>query len=240
MNHLTEDQLVLHYYREEDAPLRGDALIALGRLQPLLEDRPPPHPWQMLWQAYCCHALCLAGRVTEATALAASLVPVDVYEWTHIFECLLRAGQLAVLDMRSFLYRPPRAAEHHWNDLARRRMRADYLRVTASSPPADLEAAYHDLLEAYDRGGLPYERTLTRLGFARWLLARARLDQAQTVNAVTLDVAGRYGMQIMEADAWQIEAEIARARAQQKQVEHAGERVRELRRSVGYQGPDRP
>ena len=76
----------------------------------------------MLWQAYRCHALCLAGRVSEATALAGPLVPVDVYEWTHVFECLLRAGQLAVLDMRSFLYRPP----------ARRRTPLE-----RSGPPAD-------------------------------------------------------------------------------------------------------
>ena len=122
-------------YRGADAPLRGDALIALGRLPPLLQEARPPHPWEMLWQAYRSHALCLAGRTAEALALARSLVPMDVYEWTHVFECLLRAGELTALDMNSFLYRSPHAAEPRWSDLARQRMRAEYLRLTAAPNP---------------------------------------------------------------------------------------------------------
>ena len=113
-------------YREPDAALRGDALLALGQLGPLLERREAAHPWQNLWRAYRCHALCLAGRVDEAGALARSLVPVDVYEWVHVFECLLRAGRLSAIDIKSVLFRPPHAAEHRWAELARRRMRADY------------------------------------------------------------------------------------------------------------------
>ncbi len=31
---------------------------------------------------------------TRRSTLARSLVPVDVYEWVHVFECLLRAGRL--------------------------------------------------------------------------------------------------------------------------------------------------
>src|SRR6185312_6757383 len=59
----------LDAYRPADAALAGDALIALGRLKPLLDQ---PHsrlrdrsraPWEALWRAYRCHALCLAGRV---------------------------------------------------------------------------------------------------------------------------------------------------------------------------------
>src|SRR5438105_1544503 len=56
----------LAIYREADAALRGDALLALGWLTPLLETASMPHPWNTLWQAYRCHALCLAGRVAEA------------------------------------------------------------------------------------------------------------------------------------------------------------------------------
>ena len=100
-----EDALAV--YREKDAALRGDALIALGRLDPLLDQPQAQHPWQNLWQAYRCHALCLAGRTEEAVALAQTLVPVDVYEWVHVFECLLRAGKLSVLDIKSVLFRPP-------------------------------------------------------------------------------------------------------------------------------------
>ena len=157
-------------YRESDAGLRGDALIALGRLGPLLDRPQMPHPWQNLWRAYRCHALCLAGRVDEAVAVARSLVPVDVYEWVHVFECLLRAGRLSALDIKSVLFRPPYAAEHRWAELARRRMRADYRRVTAGPTP-ELETEYRELLEAYDRAGLPFERCLTRLSEARRLLA---------------------------------------------------------------------
>ena len=87
---LGDFESALEIYRPADAPLRGDALLALGRLTPLLEQTQAPAPWQTLWQAYRCHALCLAGHVGEAVNLARSLIPVDVYEWLHVFECLLR------------------------------------------------------------------------------------------------------------------------------------------------------
>src|SRR5262249_23578890 len=45
----------LEAYRPADAPLRGDALIALGRLEPLLRQEHVEHPWQTLWQAYRAH-----------------------------------------------------------------------------------------------------------------------------------------------------------------------------------------
>src|SRR5213076_1498547 len=82
------------------------------------DDALAAHPWQTLWQAYRAHALALAGRTAEAVALARSLVPVDVYEWIHVFECLLRAGQLNSLDLRSVLYRPAHAGEQRWSELA--------------------------------------------------------------------------------------------------------------------------
>ena len=227
-------------YRGEDEALRGDALIALGRLGPLLHADRPPRQWSTLWQAYRAHALCLAGRTAEAVALAGSLVPVDVYEWTHVFECLLRAGRLAVIDMHSFLYRPPAAAGQRWSDLARQRMRADYLRVTASPPPADLEGIYRTLQEDYDRGGLPYERALTRLGHARWLLAQDQPVRAHHVNAVTLKLARRYGMPIMEADAWQLEAEVRQRLGEEHPAEAAAKEAGKLRHLVSYEGPARP
>ena len=58
--------------------------------------------------------------------LARSLVPVDVYEWVHVFECLLRAGRLDVFDIKSVLFRPPHAAETRWAGGATA-MQADYL-----------------------------------------------------------------------------------------------------------------
>ena len=218
----------LPVYRESDAPLRGDALLALGRLEPILTTPLAPHPWQMLWGAYRAHALCLAGRVDEAVALARALVPTDVYEWTHVFECLLRAGRLDAVDMRSFLYRPPHAGGHRWADLARQRMRADYLRLS-DSPPADLGDVYRAMTEDYDRGGLPWERALTRLSHARWLLACGESEAAVAVNAVTLDLARRHGMRIVEADA----LEVAGGQAER-------EDARKSRRETGFEGPGRP
>jgi hypothetical protein len=227
-------------YREADAPLRGDALIALGRLGPLIDEPHAVHPWQTLWQAYRAHALCLAGRTAEAVALARSLVPVDVYEWVHVFDCLLRARQLAALDVRSVLYRPPHAAEPRWCDLARRRMQADYRRVTVPEPPLDLGTAYEALLEEYDRGGLPFERALTRLGYARWLLSRGRLAEARAVIVVSLDLAARHGMRILEADAWRLEADAARAAGDRARGTAAAAEADRLREAAGYGGLERP
>jgi hypothetical protein len=215
----------LPVYREPDAPLGGDALLALGRLEPLLTVVQAPHPWQMLWGAYRAHALTLVGRTDEALALTRALVPTDVYEWTHVFECLLRAGRLDALDMRSFLYRPAHAGGHRWADLARQRMRADYLRQTAD-PPADLDETYRALVEEYDRGGLPWERALTRLSRARWLESRGAKDEAFALAAEVLPLARRYGMRVVEADAL--------ALAGQVDAEY------EVRRAIGYYGLARP
>jgi hypothetical protein len=226
----------LDTYAPDDAPLRGDALIALGRLDPLLKEVRPPHPWQMLWQAYRAHALCLAGRVEEAVSLARRLVPGDVYEWTHVFECLLRAGRLDAVDMNSFLYRPPREGESRWNESGRRRMRADYLRLAV--PGADPAPDYAAALDGYDRGGLPYERALTRLGYCRWLLAKGDVAAARQANAVTLDLARRHGMKVMEADARELEAEAERQTGEDSGP--AAIEVTRLRAEAGYHGPGRP
>ena len=217
----------LNVYRPADAPLRGDALIALGRLRPLLDQPTVPHPWQALWQAYRAHALCLAGRTEEAIALAKSLVPVDVYEWVHVFECLLRAGKLDTLDLNSVLYRPPMAHEHQWSSLARRRMHADYLRLSGQSSTIDLEAEYRELVEAYDRSGLPYERSLTRLGYARWLLAKEWIAEAKAVNAITLELARRHGMGIVLVDALEL-------------IGANPVEATRKRQELGFAGPTRP
>src|SRR5262249_200473 len=164
----------LDAYRPVDAPLRGDALIALGRLQPLLDVASVPAPWQTLWAAYRAHALSLAGRGEQAVALARSLVPIDVYEWVHVFECLLRAGKLDLIDLKSVLSRAD--GEHRWADLARRRMRADWLRVQGKGD--ELEAEYRQLIEAYGKAGLCYERALTGLSYASWLNGRDRRQDA--------------------------------------------------------------
>jgi hypothetical protein len=230
----------LALYRSPDVALRGDALIALGSLEPLVQQAQAPHPWQALWQAYRAHALCLAGRMEAAMALARSLVPVDIYEWVHIFECLLRAGQLARIDLRSLLYRPPHAAEHRWAELARQRMRADYVRVATAPTSPDLGGVYEELAEAYDRGGLPFERALVRLSHARYLLAGGQHGPAGRINVVTQKLARRYGMRIVAVDALLLAADVARAEGDAAFAQRAASEAAGLRRLAGYEGPARP
>jgi hypothetical protein len=199
-------------YRPADAALRGDALIALGRLQPLVDEPQAAQPWQTLWHAYRAHALALLGRRDEALGVALSIVPTDVYEWVHVFECLLRLGRLDAIDMRSVLYRAPLVDEHRWSQLARERMRLDYLRLHAC-PPAnadDLGRSYRELLDAYDRGGLPFERVLTRLSHARWLLAHGDRDQANAMAATALEICRRFGMSRLELDCTTFDDEASR------------------------------
>lgn len=183
-------------YRPADAALRGDALIALGRLQPLVDQPQAAHPWQTLWQAYRAHALALLGRRDEALRVALTIVPTDIYEWVHVFECLLRLGRLDALDLNSVLYRPPLADEHRWSRLARERMRLDYLRLGGSTE--DLGKPYRDLLDAYDKGGLPFERVLTRLSYARWL--QTHRDQAQALASAALELCRRFDMRLLQKD----------------------------------------
>jgi tetratricopeptide (TPR) repeat protein len=223
----------LRAYREADAALRGDALLALGRLRPLLEQAEMPSPWQTLWQAYRCHALCLVGRRDEAVALARLLVPVDIYEWVHVFECLLRAGQLTALDLHSILFRPPHGNEHRWADLTRRRLRADYLRIVGGSENLDLGEEYRSLLEEFDRGGLPFERALTRLSYAAWLISVAELERAEQVVATTLDLARQFGMRILEADAYRLRADIADKRGDRATHVAAEEMHARICRDIG-------
>ncbi len=185
-------------YRPADAALRGDALIALGDLQPFLDQPQAAHPWQTLWQAYRAHALSLLDRRDEALRAAQSVVPTDVYEWVHVFECLLRVGRLDAIDLQSLLYRAPFADEHRWSHLARERMRLDYLRIQGD---ASLGHAYRALLDAYDRGGLPFERALTRLGYTQFLVSTGERAEARAVNAVTLELTQRFGMRCLERDA---------------------------------------
>jgi tetratricopeptide (TPR) repeat protein len=225
----------LDAYRPTDAALRGDALLALGRLTPLLEVRQMPAPWQTLHQAYRCHALCLAGRVEEAVALARSLVSVDVYEWAHVFECLLRAGRLNLLDPRSVF--TPGGGDHRWADLARRRMRADYLRWK-EGPSDAIGAEYRALVEEYDRAGLPVERGLGRLGLLAWALGRDRLDEAERLARETVAFLTRAGLPVLAIDAWELLAEVGR-RAGRVEEEAAGQ-AQALRRRHGVAGPRRP
>ena len=185
-------------YRPADAALAGDPLIALGRLQPFLDRPQVAQPWQTLWQAYRAHALCLLGRRDEALRVAQSLVPTDVYEWVHVFECLLRLGRLDALDLESVLYRPPLTDEHRWSQLARERMRLDYLRIRGEA--GDLGKPYRALMDAYDRGGLPFERVLARLSYSRWLFKRNDVDGAGVIISSTLEICRRFGMKRLESD----------------------------------------
>jgi tetratricopeptide (TPR) repeat protein len=218
----------LDAYRPADAALRGDALLALGRLEPFLDEPNVDHRWQTLWQSYRAHALCLLGRTDEALKLAQSIIATDVYEWVHVFECLLRLGKLDALDLGSLLYRPPFADEHRWSELARERMRLDYLRIAGDQ---SLGSAYRQVIDAYDRGGLPYERVLARLSYTRLLLSQNERDQARAVNAVSLELTCRFQMKPLQFDALELETLIAGNDVAE---------VRRFREQWHYEGPSRP
>ncbi len=194
-------------YRPADAALAGDSLIALGRLQPFVDVPQAAHPWQTLWQAYRAHAFALLGRTDEALRIAQSIVPTDAYEWVHVFECLLRLGKLDAVDLGSVLYRPPLADEHRFlrSQSQRERMRLDYLRVRGEG--GDLGKAYRDLLEAYDRGGLPFERVLTRLSYGRLLLANQECAQANAIALGALELCRRFQMKLLDADCVALQAD---------------------------------
>jgi hypothetical protein len=214
----------LEVYRPADEGLRGDALIALGRLEPLVGQESVGQPWQNLWRAYRAHALILAGRKEEAIRLARLLVPIDTYEMVHVFECLLRAGSLSEWDPRRLSSGTSSAQESSWRGLVERRLAADWRRLCG--PSANLEKEYAVLVEAFDRGGLPWERALVRLGQARWLLVHDRRAEARAVTAVTITLAERYHMPIVAADAFESVGDMEQAVA--------------WRAQSGYLGPGRP
>jgi hypothetical protein len=234
---LGEFGVALEVYRETDAPLRGDALLALGRLGPLLNCPQATPPWQTLWGAYRSHALTLAGRAEEALTEVRSLVPVDVYEWVHVFECLLRLGRLDLLDISSVLS-GSQGHQHYWADLARRRIQADFARL--NSPHPTLESDYRELLDAYDRGGLPLERALTRVSFARWRLGQGDFSGASWLAKATVELCRRHGLGVLEADAWDIEREASRRLGKELDATLAKAESERLRTELGLRCTPRP
>jgi len=200
MEMLGQFEDAIEVYRPNDAALRGDALIALGRLQPILGEPRMAAPWQTLWQAYRVHGLALAGRTEEALRQAGTLVPGDIYEWVHLFEGLSRLGRLDLLDVAALKYRSPYSEENEWNRLSRERLLLDYRRWREPAN-TDLEGAYRKLMEAYDRAGLPWERGLVRLSLGRLLRDLGRSSDANVVVRGAMELAVRYGMEIVAADA---------------------------------------
>jgi hypothetical protein len=118
-------------------------------------------------------------------------------------------------------------------------MRADYLRRRHDNPD-EAGAEYRELLDAYDRAGLPLERVLTRLGCAAWLLARGQLDEAESVLAVAQEVIRQSGLLGLAADGWALALAIARRQGnEERRAAASGERQRCIERT-GIIGPSRP
>ncbi len=69
------------------------------------------------------------------------------------------------------------------------------------APSPELETEYRELIEAYDRAGLPFERCLTRLGEARRRLACGDAAGARATAAAALELAQQYEMPLLAADA---------------------------------------
>jgi hypothetical protein len=119
-------------------------------------------------------------------------------------------------------------------------MRCDYRRATGESGGVDLGEEYRALLAEYDRGGLPFERALTRLSYAAWLLARGEVAEVLAVNAVTLALARQHGMRVLEFNAWAVEEEVALRRGEDGRARSADQEAERVRRQVGLLLPRRP
>jgi tetratricopeptide (TPR) repeat protein len=214
----------LDIYRPADAPLRGDALIALGRLDEIRKREHVPHPWQSLWQAYRAHALCLLGDVDESLRLAQAAIPLDIYEWVHLFEALLRLDRIDVLDYRNL----PAGDDSEWTRLARRRLELDRRRRGGEG---DATRPFLELIEAYDRAGLPLERALTRLSLARHQQASGKSAAAAKTTESALEIGRTYRMPIVIADALLSLAESDPTRRTEAES---------WRQRTGFAGPARP
>ncbi|MBX9680474.1 MAG: hypothetical protein K2X38_17075 [Gemmataceae bacterium] len=187
-------------YPHVDAALRGDALLALGELQPFLDVAHVVHPWQMLWHSYRAHGLAMLGRRDESLALALSAFPIDVYEWVHIFEALLRLKRLEAIDLSSLLYQRPLEGENQWTTLARRRMAADWKRIL--QPDAEgLDQEFRSLMDAYDQAGLPFERTLVRLSYGNLLGRAGSAAESASILESAAELATRFDMKPLLLDA---------------------------------------
>src|SRR5690606_22125850 len=96
------------------------------------------------------------------------------------------------------------------------------------------DSEFRQLMEEYDRGGLPYERALMRLSFARWLTSQGDNQSAAKALQTALDLARRHDMKIIAADALEMLAEV-------DLVACAGKGEAEtLRQATGYFAPCRP
>jgi len=237
---LGEFALALETYPPEDAPLRGDALLATGNLQPLLELPHVAANWQPLWSAYRCHALCLAGRPGEALALSRTLVPLDTYEWVHVFECLLRLRRLDLFDPCSLERTVLPGSDHRWSRLIIARMLEDWRRIAKPGESSEVLERLAELTEEFDRAGLPWERALTRLSQCRVLLVLGRLNEAQHVNQITLSLARRHGMRIIEVDALELQADLECTEGDEAAASAALAAAQHIRQAMGYLGPPRP
>ena len=228
----------LECYRGSDVPLRGDALLAIGDLSTLLNTRQAAAPWSDLWQAYRIHALCLAGRVEDSRAAMSAFVPVDVYEWLHVFEALLRAGALARTDLSSILQQSLERAEHGWSRLAWQRMQIDFSRKKRGET-VDLEPQLRQILLAYDAAGLPWERCLTRLSLASWLAEKKQFEEALEVTNAIENLANQYGFVILLRDALLLDAEVEDSQGRSAIGLEARNKAQRIADAVGCQGPRR-
>ncbi|MFO0880145.1 MAG: ATP-binding protein [Gemmataceae bacterium] len=227
----------LAIYRPEDAPLRGDALLALGRLDPLLNTHRVAAPWDNLWQAYRCHALSLAGQLDQAVALAGVVMPQDIYEWVHVFEGLLRAGRLDVMDPRSLS--SIGNGEQRWANLVRERMLLDHARIFQGAQTHQ-GSRYQVLTSEFDQAGLPVERLLTRLSHIALCYSLGDWTSAQTIIDQAIRLVETSHLPGLEPDVWAWQAELCRGCGDSAGEARARVRYQELRLSGPLQGPSRP
>ena len=187
-------------YRPADAALRGDALIAPGPIAAVRRSAAgrPSLANALASLSRSCPVPAWPGD--EALRIARTIVPTDVYEWVHVFECLLRLGRLDAIDLGSVLYRPPLADEHRWSQLARQRMRLDYLRLRGPAIRRSRQAIPRPARRLRPRR--PAVRARAEPLEPRPTAAkRGGPEPARAIAASAVDLCRRFGMTLLERDA---------------------------------------
>jgi len=103
----------------------------------------------------------------------------------------------------------------------------------------DFSSAYRTLIEAYDRGGLPFERVLTRLSYGRWLLKSRRLEECLALAASSLTLCEQFGMSILAVDVWELQHEMMCTNGDDSGAARLLSSIQSVRATLNFRGPAR-
>jgi len=141
--------------------------------------RPRPYAWP-------------GGPTKRSVSSPPPGLSISTNGWHH-FEALLRLGRLDLFDPCSFDASLRNADNSLWTNLARRRIRARLFPLDKKrEAETDLGGEYQELIDAYDRAGLPVElRPRALVGTGPVLMSRSRRDEALSAGNAALEIARR-------------------------------------------------